>query len=425
MTKSFVVLGSANGSRNLGDECMWESLVGFLRATFPDCHIVTDGKPDWDPPIEKVTVLPTLAVAMKIDPAKHPKLATVLGRTVVGRALSRFNRARRVRRLVLDRLRYGPRTDLEKQWQNAVATADAFLVSGAGAMTDQYDVQGIHSWHLLASWAKEHSKPVLLLGQGVGPVEKKTNRIALGELLAIADYVGVREERSRDYALELQAHIPHIEVTPDWAAGLRMTAVARAKAAAIRAELLSSEPYFAVSLHLHQPWAFLRRRKLMAMTRLIAIEAERRNRRLLFVPNMTGQGHSDDRRLAQQLIDALPDALANRCAIHSGQSDALVVRALIASSTGIISTRYHPLVFALMERTPAVGIYFDDYYERKLVGAFKAAEVRSNVFPFTRNAAGVGVWFDRLEALDVKETDPEEIEAALFTPVRLLLCQSE
>jgi len=317
---------------------------------------------------------------MKIDHARFPRLSELAKTSVTLRGLSRLGRSKRVARLVANRLELGPRTPLEMQWHHAIASSDALIISGAGAMTDQYDVQGIHSWRLLAGWASSLGKPTLAVGQGVGPVKRHTNRVALKSLLDELDYVGVRDSLSAAYVRDLGSSPRLLEVTPDWASAMSPTAASLEVADELIGQWGVREGFVAVSLHLHEPLAFRRRWLLQRLAKALVQTANRHNLPMVFVPNMTGARHSDDRTLAQSVISRLPSALRSRCHVHVGRSDATVVASILSRSRGIVSTRYHPLVFALGVGRPAIGIYFDEYYRRKLEGASAHFGVSGNVF---------------------------------------------
>ena len=49
--RTWVVLGSANGSTNLGDESMWEAAATALREIEGPVTIITDGPSRWRAPL--------------------------------------------------------------------------------------------------------------------------------------------------------------------------------------------------------------------------------------------------------------------------------------------------------------------------------------------------------------------------------------
>lgn len=414
---NIIVLGSANGSRNLGDECMWESLVDYIRTTQPEVKITTDALPGWTPKFPNVSVLPMLADSMKVDAYRFPNLSNFANWNALTRGLSRFGRNRRVEKLVRDRLHNGPRTPLEQEWYEAIRQSDALFISGAGGMTDQYSVHGIFSWWLLAGWAKAIGIPVYAVGQGVGPISNEKLRSPLTELLNSLSYLGVREQRSLEFAESLVDTHVQVDQTFDWALGIQVSDEDRTAARNLTENAFGDTPYIALSLHLHQPLAVRRRSSLQKAAESIIAEAASRGYCTLFVPNMTGLGHSDDRALADQIISKLPSNLQNSVAVHRSQSDARIVRALLHNAIGLFATRYHPLVFSFTEGTPVIGMYFDEYYNQKLSGASALFGVADNTAPVSLVSSQANLYFEKLKMQKVRMISAEEINKNLFDPL--------
>jgi polysaccharide pyruvyl transferase WcaK-like protein len=377
VSEAWIVLGSANGSRNLGDECMWYAAVEAVREVEVGCSVVTDGISGWEPPHDDVVVLPFL----------YPSLRR--GRSLAGRGSALVAAAERLISYP-GRVGYasrhssplpGPETlgDLGTQWFEAIAASRGLIISGAGAMNDDYAVHGLYSWSVLAGWAKQLGKPVALVGQGIGPINDDRNRSAARSLLARAELVGVRDARSAEAARELGVSESALHETPDWALAARIGDEARQRAEALHLEYTGGAPFTAVSIHRR---ASTTRSDLRAIGRSVeryVLETARSGKRAVFVPNMTGGRYSDDRETARVIVGGWSERARAATAIHMGQSDPAVVKALIGRADGLLSTRYHPLVFSLAMGTPAIGLAYDEYYVRKLTGASANFGVADNV----------------------------------------------
>ena len=369
MNSQFVVLGSANGSKNLGDESMWESLVQILREIDPQSLIVTDGRSDWAPSFPNVRVLPFLAGEMRVDTFLNPLISKMLASSRIASLLSPFGKAKRADAIVKNRIVSGPKTALEKSWFDEIAKSNALIVAGAGAMNDNYPVHGVHSWRLLTHWAAMHNKKVLFLGQGVGPLEIPVNREAVRRLLNDVDLFTTRDELSS----ELVAKISNFEFRPDSQvdyAAIRATTEKELLVSQTElAKTTAADKFICLSLNLSSATFISRTVPTLMLGRRIAKKIIGDGYKILFVSNMTGSGFNDDRILGRVTKALLPKKLRNSFFIHEGQSDAGVVMAMISKSSGLISTRYHPVIFALKSGVPALGIYFDEYYKLKFSGA--------------------------------------------------------
>ena len=238
-TSHWVVLGSANGSTNLGDECMWEVAVDALRSSVGDVCIVTDGPSDWQVPRRDVVVLPYLYGALRRGfgmPSRVERLvsAPLAWRRAEAIVDGRKSPARRP-------------LSLMHRWKSVVQDSQGVVVSGAGAMTDDYAVHGIASWALICEWAAAAEVPVYFVGQGVGPVTGEGRRELAKRALQQARLLTVREPYSHDTARALGVSDEHLSMTPDWACANVPTPADHARAEQLHHELAGG---FAVPCYL-------------------------------------------------------------------------------------------------------------------------------------------------------------------------------
>lgn len=367
----WVVLSSANGSTNLGDEAMWEASVLAMRGVFGEVAVVTDGHPSFEPRLARVQVEPYLHLALRRGRfLRRESLARLVG--YPRRNAYAVQRARRVL------AEPGATTPLVAHWQKTVQGSVGVVISGAGAMTDDFAPHGIVSWWLVTRWAAEAGVPVALLGQGIGPVVDPTLQVLAAEILEQAAVVNVREQQSADWVTRLAPGTRPV-VTADWALLASPTQDDRRSAASYVESATGGRPFVALSAHRRHN---TRRADLRALSTAL-LEVTRRcreeSRPVLFVPNMTGSGYSDDRATFDLLARDWPDPLRAWVHVVRTPLGARVTRALLGRAELVATTRYHPLVFAMAEETPSVGLSYDDYYDQKLSGASALFGVTDNV----------------------------------------------
>lgn len=357
MTSSWVILGGGNGSTNLGDDSMWEAAVATIRSVDPSAVIITDAHPlPWTPDEPEVIVLPLLYAALRRGYGLRPAL--------LERLVSYPARDRVARRAVTGRM---PRRvqELCKKWDEAIAESQGVVFAGSGAITDDYAGHGIYSWSTVASLARAHGKRFAFVGQGVGPLKIGRNREAAAAMLRAADLVTVREAMS--LALLEGMGIEAIR-TPDWAIANIPRGEDRACASGAVASLVDGSPFVAVSFHRRHNMRLEALRKLADVFGSVVREADRLGLRALVVPSMRGGRYADDRLTARRLI-RMSGLTEDRVRILDGPVSARVTRAVLGMSEAVVTTRYHPHVFALAEGTPSFGVCVDEYYVQKLVGA--------------------------------------------------------
>lgn len=384
----WVVLSSANGSTNLGDESMWEATVQVLRQIAGPVHVLSDSHPNFHSPVPNVSLLPFLHNSLRRGSTTFPP--------AVERIISYPRRTDRAFKLAAHQYR-NPKGDLARSWFNAISSARGLIVSGAGAMTDDYAPHGVASWWLATEWAHSHDVPVHFLGQGIGPLVDERSRRYAARMLELANTVNVRESISAEVVRGLGVRTP-VTVTPDWAILNTPQLSDRAMASSIVDDWFGDSPFITLSLHRRHNTTRARLRELAQLAEGVVRLAKRKDLGVAFVPNMTGSAYSDDRSTFDLLSREWTPSLRAHVQVVREQVGPRVTRALLARSRALFSTRYHPMVFALAEGTPAVGLSYDEYYDQKLIGA-------SSMFGVTDNV------------LRVSSARPEDLfETSEFTP---------
>lgn len=407
--RSWIVLGSANGSTNVGDQCMWEATVDVLRREFGPVPVVTDGPAEWSPTRPDVVVLPYLHTTLRRGRWVSHRLRdrTTLG--IVERAISRPRR-NQVAHLLAARALRAPRGALQQAWAEAVSRAEGLVISGAGAINDDFAPHGIAAWDVMVQWTKAAGKPVVLLGQGVGPVTEPQNVVTAARMLAAADVLTVREQQSREQVRELGVDRADVHVTPDWALLSATTAADRLMAERVRQDLTRA-PFLALSVHRRHTTTARDLDRLAVVVERVALTARRRGAACLVIPAMTAGGYSDDRKTARLVSSRLSSPARSALAPVDARLSAGVTRALVGMAQGLVSTRYHPMVFALSAGVPACGLSYDDYYDQKLSGLSMLFGVRDNVTRLPEASRDPDGVLDGLDGQAVMPLAPTELDA--------------
>ncbi|MDF2144157.1 polysaccharide pyruvyl transferase family protein [Knoellia sp. p5-6-4] len=368
----WVVLGSANGSTNLGDESMWEATVQELRRVRGPVHVYTDGHPAFDAPMSNVTVLPYLHSILRRGSGLVPALAE--------RAISYPGRntyaLRRAAKLATD----WSTERLAAQWRAAIANSVGVIVSGAGAVTDDYAAHGVAAWSLIARWAQEMAKPVGFLGQGVGPLSSPRVRAEAKVMLEIASAINVREAGSVEVIRGLGVR-KAVSLSPDWAILNEPEVHDREVASELAHQLFDGKPFFALSWHRRHNTSRRDIAQLSKFGELFVRRALDDRMGVAFLPNMIATGYSDDRATFDLVASTWGSAAREAVKVIRTPIGSRASRAFLGLAIGVVATRYHPLVLSLAEQTPCVGISYDEYYDQKLRGASALFGLSQNVLP--------------------------------------------
>jgi polysaccharide pyruvyl transferase WcaK-like protein/ectoine hydroxylase-related dioxygenase (phytanoyl-CoA dioxygenase family) len=246
----------------------------------------------------------------------------------------------------------------------ALAGSAGLVVSGGGNLCSTWP-RKIDERVALGEIAYQRGLPVVVLGQTLGPLLSPDERARLGTMLRQAAYVGVRELPSAALASELGVHADRLHYQLDDAYSLAPSPPERARMASLDLDQ-DSRPLILVTIDPSYGAAPTDGRLVHIAEQLDGL-AEATGGRLLFVPGCGGPGapeavsdHAAGRRLGRLAAAPLPliDVWAPR-----------EIRWLCERAALVVSTRYHPLVFACAAGIPALGIFSDEYTRVKLRGA--------------------------------------------------------
>lgn len=241
----------------------------------------------------------------------------------------------------------------------ALEGADGLFLSGGGNLSSTWP-DLLHQRIRWIGEARRRGLPVVTGGQTIGPVLSPTDRSALAEALAGVDLLGIRDLPSVALALQMGAHADRLSYQPDDAFFLAGRPPTNGGGPDEPFLLVTLDPAFAATGS---------RPGLSSLAlQLAAIAAESRLR-LAFLPHLGSLGSlGDEDGQAGAALAELLRAEGVELALLPVMPPAETVW-VAQRAAAVVSSRYHPLVFATAAAVPCVGIYRDDYTRIKLQGA--------------------------------------------------------
>ncbi len=240
---------------------------------------------------------------------------------------------------------------------DAVASSTGVLICGGGNLNSTFP-HLVFQRHLLAKLAKLFNKPLVVTGQTFGPQLENGIDQLVAEIVVNADLVGCREQGSFDIALRLGTDPARVTLTTDDA--MYMSAASHAEEFPDQGHVAWTVPQYSGSV----PPDYWRR----SLTEAITTASQVTGLEVLLVPHTATKStlrSDDDVSFALELERACPSDVAVRALASTNLDDVL---AATASAQMVVSGRYHPLVFALGESIPAIGISTDAYTAQKIGG---------------------------------------------------------
>jgi polysaccharide pyruvyl transferase WcaK-like protein len=328
-------IGVTDGMMHIGDEAMFEALVDELRLRGTTSITAVSAAPD--------------------------ESGTRYGLPSIHRIGFPADRAAGADRFaaVLDALsgRGGlPADDPFWAVRAAVADADAVVIAGGGNLASPWPLH-IFERAALARIAAHLDKPLVITGQTLGPALSAEDRPILAEMLRSARLVGLRETVSGGLAAELGVEDPARAVTLDDASFLGWSDAPPAR-----------EQYTLVSLSTHLGGRS-RSEVVAGLARALDTHADETGRPTVFHAHW-GTLTADDLRGDATLHDDVRRAMRHGSAV-APTGDARSAASLARRASLLVTSRYHPAVFAAPAGVPVLGLTADGYTTVKLNGALR------------------------------------------------------
>lgn len=236
-----------------------------------------------------------------------------------------------------------------------VETADALVVAGMGGLTDYFPEWAYEMLETMAL-ALRLGRPVILVGQGIGPIESRWLRRRAAAILPEVELIGLREGRaSLPALLELGVDRDRIVVTGDDALqlGFQLRVEQSGKALGLNIRIAD---YSAMGIG-----------DAERVAKLVSEEADARHAPIVALPislPISTLPYSAD---VDSLLKVLPDRATDFARASNIESPADFVREAQRCRI-VVAGSYHAAVFALSAGIPVVGLARSTYYVDKFAG---------------------------------------------------------
>ena len=274
---------------------------------------------------------------------------------------------------------------------DAIRTSDGVAVSGGGNMASTWPSH-IFERATIGEIARLAGKPLVVSGQTLGPHLDDADSRLVAALLSSAALVGLREKPSHELSLALGVPAGLANQTVDDASFLSeqdKTTDAAADTAA---------PYALVSLSTHVGVED-RAEFQQAVADLLDHVVENTGLDIRFYAHFASLDVTESRG-DTVMHNAVIERMTSSRVATLDEGDSVAAARLARGAALVISSRYHPAVFAVSGGVPTIGIPVDDYTTTKLTGALgnfgqSALVSAQQLVAGAAPAVASGVWNDR------------------------------
>jgi len=367
-------------TNNKGDHAMLVGLLDFLRETSSGIHrIVYSTRPDLLREHIEADIRTSPEQFFKfgrsrrlgVNPYQYLLRLRAFARGLRFFALFQLYRSTG---LFLGRKRYC------KEFFEQLATAKAVVFSGGGYLNSIWWLEELYAKYFIAEVAHWAGIPVLLTSQGIGPFTHPLDRRVAARLFRNAELVGVRDGTGSISQLqELGAVRPErIFCTGDDACLLsplpdKQIRQILQQERVPEGKLLVAFNFRDGSRYTGSFTSVAPQRYARILDSILSLG----NIHGVFIP-VSYNSNDDDRRRAEEIIALMKQRAS--VTILQGEYGPDQLKSLVGSMHLAIGTSYHFNLFALSGNVPAIGLYNDLYYRKKLTGLFSMYEMNSSCY---------------------------------------------
>ena len=239
----------------------------------------------------------------------------------------------------------------------AIRASDGVAISGGGNMASTWPSH-IFERATIGEIARLLGKPLVVSGQTIGPHLEEADGALVAALLSSARLVGLREKPSHALSLELGVPAGLLTQTVDDASFLSEQSEASPAGVA---------PYCLVSLSTHVGGED-REQFQRAVADLLDHVVETTGLEVHFYAHFASLDPAESRG-DTVMHNAVIERMSSSRVATVNEGDSVAAAQLARGAALVVSSRYHPAVFAVSGGVPAIGIPVDDYTTTKLTGA--------------------------------------------------------
>jgi polysaccharide pyruvyl transferase CsaB len=231
-----------------------------------------------------------------------------------------------------------------------IRTADLFLIGGGTLLEDHSS-----SWSGIASvWAYLLMAfllrtPVMFYAQGIGPIQRKFNRVMTGVLVNHVDLITVRDQASQDLLREIGVTKPPITVTGDPAINIQSPQPEQIEAILKREGLM----------HRERPWVAFCPKATYGVeakfAELIDKIIDELDVNVVLIPMQT-DGAINDRKCLDTIASTLKRV--DRVLTLSGEYTPSELKGILSTMDLVVAMRLHALIFASAAYVPAIAVAY-------------------------------------------------------------------
>jgi polysaccharide pyruvyl transferase WcaK-like protein len=237
----------------------------------------------------------------------------------------------------------------------AIKGCDQFVLGGGGLFTDE-KIFAMFLWGIHASWAYLLRKPVVMIGQSVGPLNTKVGKFIARNVFKRAKFIGVRDENSKKILEEVGVK-NKIIVSADAVFGLNFNVKSVRKGGLERlnkkVEQEGLNGYFVFSV---RSWGSDPGELYKKIVHEIMLVKRKDHLLPVFIPFQLIK--ENDQEILNKII--VQEGTEGEIEVLEFDNNIFNVLSIIRGAKFTIGMRLHSLIFSIVSNVPCVGISYSN-----------------------------------------------------------------
>ncbi|NLL81694.1 MAG: polysaccharide pyruvyl transferase CsaB, partial [Tissierellia bacterium] len=202
------------------------------------------------------------------------------------------------------------------------------------------------------SLAKIMNKKVMVYANGIGPINKKTNRMITKKVLNKVDLITLRDVMSREYLDEIGVSNKNISITADPVYTLEPASKTIIENILLDEGIPKRETLIGISIREWEKAGYLE----VSIAEVVDYLIKRYNANVLLIP----MHYPEDLNIGKRVLDLVNE---EGCYLLKQKYSVEEIMGIIKELDMIIAMRLHSLIYAVTQSVPMVGLVYDPKVE--------------------------------------------------------------
>lgn len=288
----------------------------------------------------------------------------------------------------------------------------SLLISGGGSLLqDITSTRSIIYYLALMILAKMFKKPVMVYANGIGPIDKKINRLLTRYTLNKVDLITLRDEDSKLYLEELGVKNKNVVVTADPVFTMEAAPLETVNKIFKKEGIPIGETYIGISI---RPWKMADNLEA-TIAKTIDYIIKKYQVKVILIP----MHYPEDLDIS---LKVLRDVKEEACYVLNNKYSVEEIMGVISELDMIIAMRLHSLIYAATQEVPMVGLVYDPKVEgilNSLGMSYMSGVEQLNYEELIENIDKV--WDNRQELREILNVQDKELREKSLSNVTMAL----